>query len=102
MTSHIAWRTSNAYYKRMVRAMTSACNAADLSDLNLLDIVGTGGDGANTINLSTAAAVLAAACGCVVAKAWGRSVSSLCGSADVLEALGVVPDLAVVRDSTGQ
>ena len=46
--------------------------------------------------------MLAAACGCVVAKAGSRSVSSLCGSAGVLEALGVVPDLAVVRDSTGQ
>ena len=44
----------------------------------LLDIVGTGGDGADTINISTASVVLAAACGCIVAKAGNRSVSSAC------------------------
>jgi anthranilate phosphoribosyltransferase len=77
----------------MVRAMNKACLAVDLGDRKLLDIVGTGGDGADTINISTASVVLAAACGCVVAKAGNRSVSSACGSADVLEALGVKVDL---------
>lgn len=77
----------------MVRAMNNACNSVDLGDQKLLDIVGTGGDGADTINISTASVVLAAACGCTVAKAGNRSVSSACGSADVLEALGVKVDL---------
>ena len=77
----------------MVRAMNAACNSVSIPDKKLLDIVGTGGDGADTINISTASVVLAAACGCTVAKAGNRSVSSACGSADVLEALGVKVDL---------
>lgn len=76
----------------MVRAMNSVCIPVPVKG-KLLDIVGTGGDGADTINISTAAVILAAACGCKIAKAGNRSASSKCGSADVLERLGIQLEL---------
>lgn len=70
----------------------------------VLDIVGTGGDGARTVNISTGSALLAAACGVYVAKHGNRAVSSQCGAADVIEAmqLPLTADFEVIQQSIEQ
>ncbi len=76
----------------LARVMRDAALRVEVEDA-VLDTAGTGGDNAGTINISTAAAIVAAAAGAKVAKHHNRAISSQSGSADLLEALGVVYDL---------
>ncbi len=77
----------------------------DRDDINIdretiLDVVGTGGDCTNTFNISTTVSFVVSACGVKVAKHGNRSVSSLCGSADVIEKLGI--NLDVIPETVEQ
>lgn len=81
-----------------VSAMRELAGKVELATLDkVVDIVGTGGDGANIFNVSTAASLVVAAAGCTVAKHGNRAVSGKSGSADLLEAAGVYLNLAPVQ-----
>jgi anthranilate phosphoribosyltransferase len=78
----------------MARVMQSKALQVTLAnDLTVVDTCGTGGDGSNTINVSTISALVVAGAGLKVAKHGNRSITSACGSADVLESSGVKIDL---------
>ena len=76
----------------LAEVMRAAATHVDAGS-NVVDVVGTGGDGAGTFNISTVAALVVASAGARVAKHGNRSITSQCGSADFLEAIGVAIDL---------
>ena len=105
----IALRMKGETVEEMIgaaQALSAAALPFDRPDYLYADCCGTGGDGSGLINVSTATAFVAAAAGLPVAKHGNRSVSSRCGSADVIEALGAKIDLGpeksrVLLDETG-
>lgn len=80
-------------------ALLESATAFPPAPCDSLDIVGTGGDGQNTLNLSTLAAITAAACGVPVTKHGNRSITSLTGSFDLLAQLGLVVELDPVSSA---
>jgi anthranilate phosphoribosyltransferase len=83
-----------AGFATTLRAAANPLPLSNVEQANIVDTCGTGGDGSGSFNISTAAALVAAAAGAKVAKHGNRAITSRCGSADVLEALGVPVDLS--------
>ena len=90
----VSYTHLDVYKRQMRKHCTKLHHTGDV-----LEIVGTGGDEAYTFNISTISALVVASAGVPVAKHGNRSVSSQCGSADVLEALGVKIDLSVEQSA---
>ena len=84
-------------FVQAMRAMSRPVPISDAEREQLVDTCGTGGDSRGTFNISTAAALVAAAAGVQVAKHGNRGLTSKCGSADVLEALGIAVELEPER-----
>ena len=82
----------------VMRELSENIDTSSVPNGEVLDIVGTGGDCANTFNVSTIVAIVLSAAGYSVAKHGNRSVSSKCGSADLLETLGVKIDLTIEQN----
>lgn len=107
----IAWRAkpeSIVEISAAAQVMREFCVPVKVQgdDSHFIDLVGTGGDAIHTFNISTTSMLVSAAAGAVVAKHGNRSVSSTCGSADVLEALGVnlmldPPQVSACIEQTG-